>query len=295
MLSRFEHSSSPPSQVEVVLAPERQSDFDDRPSPLHLRLHDLHHACALQHVAGESVPIDEYRAAVREFEDELTTAEMTAAIHQLHHSTTTVADMQRLQTSTMTPEERELSRFTRRNLQKLSNWTEWDAAFDAQLDAQLESGTFGLPVPRPTSVNGTKPNILRIQWSNLVKPSGVRKCRACADGSKRSAPWLRQFAQTYASCIKQPCMRLFFAIAAAKGLIVTTADTTNAFQQSPPPTTQCYLAIDDAYESWYQKRFGKTIDCRTHVIPLQKALQGHPEAGALWEKMMEKSCPTSSV
>jgi hypothetical protein len=73
-------------------------------------------------------------------------------------------------------------------------------------------------------------------------------------------------------------MRLFFAIAAAKGLIVTTAGTTNAFQQSPPPTTQCYPAIDD-------ECFGKTIDRRTHVIPLQKALQGHPEAGALWENI----------
>jgi hypothetical protein len=44
-------------------------------------------------------------------------------------------------------------------------------------------------------------------------------------------------------------MRLFFAIAAAKGLTVTIADTTNAFQQSPFPTHQCYLAIDNAYQS----------------------------------------------
>jgi hypothetical protein len=81
-------------------------------------------------------------------------------------------------------------------------------------------------------------------------------------------------------------MRLFFAIAAAKGLTITIADTTNAFQQSPPPTQQCYLAIDDAYRSWHRKRFGCNIDPATHVVPVEKALQGHPEAGALWEKMI---------
>jgi hypothetical protein len=81
-------------------------------------------------------------------------------------------------------------------------------------------------------------------------------------------------------------MRLFFAIAAAKGLTVTVADTKNAYQQSPPPSKKCYLLIDDAYRSWHRKRFGKDVDPRTHVVPLEHALQGHPEAGALWEKMI---------
>ena len=31
--------------------------------------------------------------------------------------------------------------------------------------------------------------------SNLVKPDGTRKCRACVDGSKRAAPWLHRFTQ----------------------------------------------------------------------------------------------------
>jgi hypothetical protein len=77
---------------------------------------------------------------------------------------------------------------------------------------------------------------------------------------------------------------LFFAIAASQNKVVTFTDTTNAFQQSPPPTEQCYLEIDDACASWHMKRFGKVADT-THVIPLGRALQGHPEAGALWEKM----------
>jgi len=81
-------------------------------------------------------------------------------------------------------------------------------------------------------------------------------------------------------------MCLFFALAALHALIVIVADTSNAFQQSPPPTEQCYLQIDDAYRSWYKKHYNMDIDPSTHVVPLHKALQGHPEAGALWECMI---------
>jgi len=46
------------------------------------------------------------------------------------------------------------------------------------------------------------------------------------------------------------------------------------------------LQIDDAYRSWYKKHFNVDIDPITHVVPLNKALQGHLEAGALWERMI---------
>ncbi len=106
------------------------------------------------------------------------------------------------------------------------------------------------------------------------------------DGSKRAAPWLREAVKTYASCIGQSSMKLFFAIVALMNKIVTIADTTNAFQQSPPPTKPCFLEIDEAYQSWYRKKFGEEVNSQTHVIPLGRALQGHPEAGALWERMI---------
>jgi len=43
---------------------------------------------------------------------------------------------------------------------------------------------------------------------------------------------------------------------------------------------------DEAYRSWYLKKFGEDVDPEKYVIPLGRALQGHPEAGALWEKMI---------
>ena len=78
-------------------------------------------------------------------------------------------------------------------------------------------------------------------------------------------------------------MHLFFALTAVHGLIVLIADMTNAFQQSLPPTEQCYLQVDDAYCSWYKKHFHIDLDPTTHVVPLNKVLQGHPEARALWD------------
>ncbi len=119
-----------------------------------------------------------------------------------------------------------------------------------------------------------------------MKTNGTCKAHACIDGSKCAVPWLCLFDQMYASFIEQPCMHLFFASAAVHSLIVIIADMTNAFQQSPPLTEQCFLQIDNAYCSWYKKCFHIDIDPVTHVVPLNKALQGHPEAGALWEHMI---------
>ena len=115
------------------------------------------------------------------------------------------------------------------NLQHLLNWPEWDAAFDAQLNAHVTAGTFGNPVLCPDVVDGEPPNILCIQWSNLVKLDGTQKAHACINSLKHTAPWLHQFTQTYASCIEQPCQYLFFAVAVAMGHVITVGDTINTF------------------------------------------------------------------
>jgi ribosomal protein L30/L7E len=81
-------------------------------------------------------------------------------------------------------------------------------------------------------------------------------------------------------------MRLFFALCARKNYVVSYGDSTNAFQNAPAPTHQCYLEIDESYMVWYKRKFGKDIDPRTHVIPLHKAMQGHPESGRLWAEMV---------
>jgi hypothetical protein len=115
----------------------------------------------------------------------------------------------------------------------------------------------------------------------------------CCDGSKRAAPELR-FAQTYASCIDQPCMRLFFVLSAVMGFVVVGADYTNAYADSPSPTQATYARIDDAYADWYRSRHKKKLD-RSLVSPVLKALQGHPEAGAHCGKRTSTRFSTISI
>jgi len=63
-------------------------------------------------------------------------------------------------------------------------------------------------------------------------------------------------------------MILFFAIAAVSNKIVIIADTTNTFQQSPPLTKPHFLEINEAYQSWYKKRFNTNIDWHYMLFPL---------------------------
>jgi Reverse transcriptase (RNA-dependent DNA polymerase) len=184
-----------------------------------------------------------------------------------------------------TAEERSLPSFTRARLKRLSTWPDWQSGPKgefAQLDDMEQKGMYGDPVPRPAGAI-----VLRQHWTYILKSDGTRKARNCCDGSKRAAPALHGEAKTYASCVEQPCMRVYFALCAADGLIVYGADAANAFANSPPPNVPTYVAIDDAYHDWYLARKGIALD-RQLVLPVQHALQGHPESGSLWEQMINR-------
>jgi hypothetical protein len=81
-------------------------------------------------------------------------------------------------------------------------------------------------------------------------------------------------------------MQLFLGISAVEGMLITYGRTTNVYQQSPPTTKQCYVTVDYAYHSWHKKRYGTDVDPKDQVVPLGRALQGHPEADILWETMI---------
>ena len=76
---------------------------------------------------------------------------------------------------------------------------------------------------------------------------------------------------------------MFFALSAYLGYRVYGGDATDAYAHSPPPKHPTFVSIDDAFADWYKSRFGKEIDCSL-VLPVQHALQGHPESGRLWEQ-----------
>jgi hypothetical protein len=62
-----------PATVEIVLAPEHHSAFNDHPAPLHC-------ICALQSVSGEGMTSDSYCSLLDAFATALTDVEMSEAI-----------------------------------------------------------------------------------------------------------------------------------------------------------------------------------------------------------------------
>jgi hypothetical protein len=82
-------------------------------------------------------------------------------------------------------------------------------------------------------------------------------------------------------------MRMFFALCAHEGYICIKVDATNAYANSPPPAQPTFVYIDEQYADWYMHKHGTPLS-RDQVLPVQHALQGHPESGALWERFVNK-------
>jgi hypothetical protein len=87
--------------------------------------------------------------------------------------------------------------------------------------------------------------------------------------------------------LNKPIQRMFFALAANLGYSVYGGDAQDAYAHSPPPETPTFVQIDDAYAEWYFARYNIQID-RKLVLPVQHALQGHPESGRLWEATINR-------
>jgi hypothetical protein len=85
----------------------------------------------------------------------------------LHLRRVDILHISRLLTSPMTDEERKLPKLTRARLQRLSNWSDWDASFDKQLDEHYRDGALGPPVLIANLVdsNGSRPPLLRFHWT----------------------------------------------------------------------------------------------------------------------------------
>jgi hypothetical protein len=223
ILTSLRALAHPPTDVDLILAPERRTDVTTparQHPPLHLRRIDLRRVTS---ICPPNFPL---------------------------------LLVSRLVTTPMTDAERSLPKLTRHQLKKqLDNWPIWDAAFDKQLDSHHRDGALGPPILIADLIrlHGSRPPLLRFHWTNVVKTDGTRKARSCIDGSRKAAPWLREDTNTYASCVEQPAMKLFFSLCALCCLIATFGDSDNAYQQSPPPSKQCYMAIDEAYVSWFLK------------------------------------------
>ena len=96
-------------------------------------------------------------------------------------------------------------------------------------------------------------------------------------------------ANTYAKSLEQTGSRIFWALVAINNFIIIGADASNAFAEAPAPKAPLYVKIDAAYREWYQSRFPDAPQLsKDSVLPVNGALQGHPEAARLWAKLIDK-------
>jgi hypothetical protein len=162
-------------------------------------------------------------------------------------------------------------RLTCRKLLKQSDWTDWKESEYLQLNQYFNQGMFGTPhIPNNTDV------IFFLVWTYNIKAIGGRKKAHCVcDGSPRAGQ-ARILDETYANCVDQTSLQLFYAIATGKNLLIFGADVSNAFAKAPPPKQGFYNFLDKAFIEWWtmHKKFLPLL--AEAVIPVLSAIQGIP-------------------
>ncbi len=66
------------------------------------------------------------------------------------------------------------------------------------------------------------------------------------------------------------------------------ADVSNAFTKAPPPKQPFFIQPDKAFRKWWVNHLKNDPVPPEHIIPVQSAMQCHPESPRLWEKHTDK-------
>lgn len=173
-------------------------------------------------------------------------------------------------------------KLTRRKLHGTEEWPEWQQAEWLQLDQYATQGMFGEPVRNPGN-----DKCFNMVWTYAEKVLDKRKKARCTlDGSARGGN-VRVLDHTYANCVEQTGQRLFYGVAAVENLVIFGADASNAFGEAPGPKQGTYIRPDAAFRDWWFARHKSHIP-DGYVIPVLRAMQGHPESPRLWEKHIDR-------
>jgi hypothetical protein len=173
----------------------------------------------------------------------------------------------------------QVMRLTPGRLLQQTDWEDWQHLEYLQLNQYSNHGCFG----EPTAVN-MEDAVFHLVWTYNIKALDSRKKACCVcDGSSRSG-LVKVLDKVYANCVDQTSSQLFYAVAAAKNLLVFGSDVCNAFAKAPPPKQGFYILPDRAFHEWWEHHKGRATIPPGHVIPVLSAMQGHPESPRLWEK-----------
>ena len=173
-------------------------------------------------------------------------------------------------------------KLTRRYLKQQPEWSEWLMSEWKQLDQYEAQGTFGKPSLLPPGAN-----CLSLLWTYVVKsdPQKTKKSRCVCDGNPRNKGSIT-WGHTYAKALDHVGHRIFWAAVAQKNFIVRGSDASNAFAEAPPPKHPLYVRTDSPFSEWWASKNRPPIP-EGYVLPVQKALQRHPESPRLWATLID--------
>ena len=130
-------------------------------------------------------------------------------------------------------------KLTQGKLLRHEDWPDWQDSEYLQLDQYDSQGKFGDPVAVEED-----DAIIHLVWTYAIQALDRRKEAQCVcNGSTRSGS-IQVLDETYANCVDQTSSRLFYAIAAAKNLLIFGANVSNAFTKAPPPKQGFYMQPD---------------------------------------------------
>lgn len=161
--------------------------------------------------------------------------------------------------------------FSRKELKAREDLKEWQQSEYKQLDLYELQNMFGLPTPR-----SSKANILNLLWAYYTKTDSTKKSRYIYNGNPRHKGTVT-LAHTFAACLEQPGERTFWVSSALLQMIVLGVAASNAFAEAPPPNAPLYVEIDQQFREWWASK-GRGEIPKGYVLPVQHALQGHPES-----------------
>jgi deoxyuridine 5'-triphosphate nucleotidohydrolase len=173
-------------------------------------------------------------------------------------------------------------RLTRRKLKQTKEWDRWKLAEWLQLDQYYGQKMFGEPCPLPPGAN-----VLNMLWYYDVKTDGRLKARMVCNGRPSNKNTVI-FGYTYAKSLDHVGSRIFWAAAASKNFIVRGADASNAFAEADAPKIPLYVRVNEQYKEWWTEKMKREDFPSNYVLPVYKALQGHPEAPRAWAMLIDK-------
>ena len=180
-------------------------------------------------------------------------------------------------------------KLTRRKISTTSDFPMFKRSEWKQLDRYQGQNMFGEPQPRPVDPSAV---ILPWVWAYVYKIDPVSleshpKSRGTCNGGTRHGKVIT-LAETYAACVEQPAHRLTWALTAGLNYYALGCDVGNAFAEANGPKDPFYMEVDAPFREWWTEHLGHPPIPLGWVVPINKNLQGHPEAPRLWSKHINR-------